>query len=69
MVEKTSCALSGITMLKADDRGDTLVEQLAGSSRRYDLQGDCQKADIGAALYTWVYSWRSLVFEQAVKKP
>jgi hypothetical protein len=43
-------------MLKADDRGDTLVEQLAGSSRRYDLQGDCQKADIGAALYTWVYT-------------
>lgn len=56
MVEKTHCALSGITMLKADARGDTLVEQLAGSSRRYDLEEEYQKADIGAALYTWVYT-------------
>jgi len=43
-------------MLKADARGDTLVEQLAGSSRRYDLEEEYQKADIGAALYTWVYT-------------
>lgn len=43
-------------MLKADARGDTVVEQSAGSSRRYDLEEDCQKPDIGATLYTWVYT-------------